>query len=74
MFDMGHILTSLKLNGAYNIMNFDIPKLQKNILLVYYKFEQPCAMVPNHPYIHTDIEHIILSEQESFMIYLHCNI
>lgn len=34
--DMSHILTRLKLNLAYYIMNFDIPKLQKNILVVYY--------------------------------------
>jgi len=33
-------MTFLKLNLAYYIMNFDIPKSQKNILLVYYyKFE-----------------------------------
>ena len=30
-------MTFLKLNLVYYIMNFDIPKSQKNILLVYYK-------------------------------------
>ena len=66
---MSHILTFLKLNLAYYIMKFDIPKSQKNILLVYYyKFEQVLWSLYD-PILHTHIDHVLLSDKESFMIY-----
>ena len=65
---MSHILTFLKLNLAYYIMNFDIPKLQKNILLVYYKKFEHVLWHFMTPYLHAHIDHVLLSAKESFMI------
>lgn len=49
-------------------MNFDIPKLQKHILLVYYKKFEHVLWHFMTPYLHAHIDHVLLNAKESFMI------